>query len=623
MKLSKLKIRNFRCYQEEISISFDDITAIIGKNDIGKSTILDALNIFLNDESPDKDDASKNGNNKDLTIICEFTDLPEEVIIDSDYYSSLSSEYMLNNRGILEIHKTFNGSLSSPKIENISIFALHPKVENYNDLLQLKNSDLKKRAKELNIDLKDIDSKINSQIRKKIWNNNNDLQLSEQLIQLNKKDSNNIWESLKVYIPAFAIFKSDRASTDKDPEAQDPLNSAIREAIKLKETELKAISEYVELEVKKIADLTLKKLNEMDPNIANTLKPQISIKKWDSLFTASITGDENIPINKRGSGVKRLILLNFFRAKAEKELTSSNKQNIIYGIEEPETSQHPNNQRLLLRALTELSSESQVIITTHTPMLARALPDSNLRYIHLNVENKREIKIGGDNTNKLLAKTLGVLPDNNVKLFIGVEGKHDISFFQKISKILLNDGVDVPDLEQLEINGEIIFFPLGGSNVALWTSRLSNLNRPEFHLFDRDNIPPQNPKYMQAIDEINNRENCKALCTGKRELENYLHKDAIILSYNQNGININIEENFEDFDDVPLEIAKIVHKSSNSPIDWDNLEKEKKDVKMSNVKRVLNNTAVNFMTKKLLEEIDPNGDVLGWFKEINILLDSK
>jgi len=34
---------------------------------------------------------------------------------------------------------------------------------------------------------------------------------------------------------------------------------------------------------------------------------------------------------------------------------------VIYGIEEPETSQHPNNQRMLISALTGLSSESQVI----------------------------------------------------------------------------------------------------------------------------------------------------------------------------------------------------------------------------------------------------------------------
>lgn len=61
MKLIRLRIRNFRCFKDEISIDFDDIAALIGKNDSGKSTIMEALDIFLNDKDPDKDDASKNG----------------------------------------------------------------------------------------------------------------------------------------------------------------------------------------------------------------------------------------------------------------------------------------------------------------------------------------------------------------------------------------------------------------------------------------------------------------------------------------------------------------------------------------------------------------------------------
>ncbi len=48
MRLSKLKIENFRCYKDEIVFGIEDLTCIIGKNDIGKSTILDALNAFFN-----------------------------------------------------------------------------------------------------------------------------------------------------------------------------------------------------------------------------------------------------------------------------------------------------------------------------------------------------------------------------------------------------------------------------------------------------------------------------------------------------------------------------------------------------------------------------------------------
>lgn len=57
----------------------------------------------------------------------------------------------------------------------------------------------------------------------------------------------------------------------------------------------------------------------MDPAVANSLNPVIPTAdklKWADVFKAvSISGDEDIPINKRGSGVKRLVLLNFSEQK--------------------------------------------------------------------------------------------------------------------------------------------------------------------------------------------------------------------------------------------------------------------------------------------------------------------
>lgn len=48
MKLREIVLKNFRGYYRETRIPVDDLTALIGKNDIGKSTILEALDIFFN-----------------------------------------------------------------------------------------------------------------------------------------------------------------------------------------------------------------------------------------------------------------------------------------------------------------------------------------------------------------------------------------------------------------------------------------------------------------------------------------------------------------------------------------------------------------------------------------------
>jgi hypothetical protein len=418
----------------------------------------------------------------------------------------------------------------------------------------------------------------------------------------------------------FALFKSDRPSTDQDPEAQDPLKAAVKEAIKQKEAELNAITTHVETEVKRIAQKTLEKLKEMDPNLAQQLNPQFAAPKWESLFKASITSDDDIPINKRGSGVKRLILLNFFRAKAEQQGKEKNYASVIYAIEEPETSQHPHNQRILVSALMDMAAESQVILTTHTPMLARTLQDKCLRYIHQKADRRREVLRGGMATNKLFAKSLGVLPDNSIKLFIGVEGRHDIAFLKHMSKVLRKSGVDVLDLETMELDGELIFFPLGGSSLALWTSRLEPLSRPEFHLFDREYPPPAAALYQSEADAINQRDRCKAIITGKREMENYLHFVAINEAYGQFNIPLGLSSNFGDFDDAPAAVAQKVHVVSGSPNLWADLDANTREKKIANAKANLNNVAASLMTKERLDQVDPDGHVLGWFTQMKQLL---
>ena len=521
---------------------------------------------------------------------------------------------------MLEIHKTYSGHLGTPKCTSVVAFAVHPTADDVADLLQLKNPELKKRAEKLKVNLAGVDPKVNAQLRQRIRETVGELKLKAVAVPLNEEKTNKPWDRIKAYVPLLALFKSDRASTDQDPEAQDPLKTAVKEAIKQREVELNAIATHVEEEVRRIAKATLEKLKEMDESLAQQLNPQITLKKWETLFNVSITGDEDIPINKRGSGVKRLVLLNFFRAKAEQQAREKNNAPVIYAIEEPETSQHPHNQRLLINALMDLAAESQVIITTHTPMLARTLPDKCLRYIHLKAEKTREVLHGGGETNKLFAKSLGVLPDNAIKLFIGVEGRHDITFLKNVAKVLRKDGVAAPDLEKMELDGELIFFPLGGSSLALWIVATRTAFRPEFHLYDRDNAPPEAAKYQAQADAVNARDRCKAVITSKKEMENYLHFEAVNEAYiSVSKITLGLAANFADFDDVPVKIAEMVYAAAGNATPWANLTEEVKDKKVSNAKRHLNEHAPSLMTKARLDQLDPAGHVISWFNDMKTL----
>lgn len=616
MKLVCVRLRNFRCFKEELGVDIGNLTAFIGKNDAGKSSILDALDVFFNDATVDSEDGCCAGNKEDVRIICEFKDLPPSLVVDVDYVTTLENEYLLNENNRLEIHKVYNCNLSKPK-PSVFARAVHPTTENFNDLLLLKRTELQDRANRLGVDISQVDNRINAQLRRAIWNFAEDLSLAPYEIPLDKEGAKQIWDQLKKELPVFSLFKSDRPSTDQDEEAQDPMKAAVKEAIKAKEEELNQIAEYVRSEVKTIADNTVNKIREMDPNLASQLSPRFTPPNWANVFKISLTGEDEIPINKRGSGVRRLILLNFFRAKAEKQAYEKEASDIIYAVEEPETCQHPNSQRMLMHAFGELAEQPdcQVIVSTHTPTLGRMLPVEALRYIEITEDGNHIIHSGDEQTNEMVAKALGVLPDHDVKLFIGVEGSNDINFLKTISKVLREGGESVPDLDDLEDAGHIIFIPEGGSNLALWTSRLKNLNRPEFHIFDRGVEPPSLSPNQQSVDEINSRDNCAAVLTGKLEMENYLHPRAI------KAVRSEVEISFGDFDKVPELVAETVHRASDSPKEWSELDEKVKEKKISRAKLWLNTKAAAAMTPELLIQSDPSGDLRGWLAKIQGLLE--
>ncbi|EGD5937298.1 AAA family ATPase [Campylobacter coli] len=71
MKLVKCKIENFRSY-ENIEFKFSDLSVIIGKNDVGKSTLFDALDIFFENNKALEDDVNMNSSENKFSITCFF-----------------------------------------------------------------------------------------------------------------------------------------------------------------------------------------------------------------------------------------------------------------------------------------------------------------------------------------------------------------------------------------------------------------------------------------------------------------------------------------------------------------------------------------------------------------------
>ena len=379
-------------------VYFENLTAFVGKNDIGKSSILEALDVFFNDgkgavklEKDDVNVTARENEDKDIYISLCFDELPDRIVIDATNETTLQGEYLLNEDGRLEIVKIYPNAGAA----KVFINALHPTNPECCDLLQKKDRDLRNQIDTNHISCDDRTR--NAVMRSSIWNHYaDDLQLASVQIDVTKGDTKTIWDKLQGYLPLFSLFQSDRKNNDGDSEVQDPLKEAVKEILcdyQLQQT-LAEVANVVEMKLREVSTRTLEKLREMSPDIANTLNPVIPSStnlKWNDVFkNVSITSDENIPINKRGSGTKRLILLNFFRAEVERRQAERNAPSVIYAIEEPETSQHSENQKKLVRALSALSeaANTQVILTTHSPIIVKQLGFNNIRIIRMDAEQK-------------------------------------------------------------------------------------------------------------------------------------------------------------------------------------------------------------------------------------------
>lgn len=545
MKLTKLKLKNFRCYKNEIELDINDLTCLIGKNDHGKSTILEALNAFFND-TIDKGDLSIESQG-DIEITCTFSNIPDEIILDTSVTTSPKEECILNRDGNLEIKKIYKVGTTISK--SAYLLAYHPSDDRVTNLLSLKNSPLKSLASNLGVDLTNVLKTKNPPLRKAI----RDFINSPKSIQAIKVDGNldtennlkTIWTSLKALLPIYSLFKVDKSIDDKDKDVQDPMKVAVKESLAIPEIQamLVQIENAVRVRSTEVAEKTLEKLKDIDPKLAEKMKSEFSkMPSWDKIFDLTLLNEKDIPLNKRGSGVKRLVLLSFFQAQAEKKMLEDNSPSIIYAIEEPETSQHPDHQKILIQSLIDLSDRDniQVLFTTHSSNLAREIPIESLIYV-LREEDVSVLEYGYNKTAGLINEitlekiinSLGVLPNpkDKVEVLLFVEGVHDVTALSKYSKIF-NDFDS--EYVLVENNPSIGIVISGGSSLKFYVDNkyLDGLGKPQIHIYDNDI-----ESYRDIIRRVNEEGGGKiGFNTSKLMMENYLHKNAIEEAYADNGL---------------------------------------------------------------------------------------
>lgn len=186
-----------------------------------------------------------------------------------------------------------------------------------------------------------------------------------------------------------------------------------------------------------------------------------------------------------------------------------------------------------------------------------------------------------------------------MKVIICVEGPTDVIALQTFSRCLREHDADVVDLNT---DNRILLMPLGGSILKYWVDRryLSNLGCPEVHIYDNDVN-----SYQKSVNKINGRKDGSwAVLTNKYEIENYLHKDAILAEL---GIEVD-----PDLENLPKKVSIAYYEANKDKLDgpW----------KDTTTKIQLSKVYTKRMNYELLMARDTIGEIKGWFDRIGNML---
>jgi len=538
MKIYSLSLNNFRSFSELNEIKFEDLSTIIGQNDVGKSNILLALQYFLEPKIKMKyDDIHRNGEQlNDISITVKFSNLPEKIELEEGVTTTFYEESLLGDDEHLIIKKVY--PKNDPSKFETYIIINDFEGDEFNGLILKSETQLNRICQNNEIDYSQSGRGItNRDKRKKIRGYAINKGISKITTELKLDSKITLYKTLISIMPRFVLFESDTKLGVEETSFQNQFNPIIQAATEsntvtdIKSQFVEAIDSALQNEIKKIFIYF-----QQHTDTISELKPSLTYS-WEKAISFDIIGKDKqgveSSLDKRGSGIRRLLMVAFFQYLTEKNF--SGQGGYIFAIEEPENCLHPGLQRELINSLKKLTEGgSQIIITSHSPIFVGQSPVDGLSLI------KREKGIAiaeqiidystADDFIYNIAEDLGVEPSDQITGYnacIFVEGPNDIDFL-KWSALNLKKKSHIDfDFDDKNIG----FIIMGGDNIKHWVNRraMHRLNKRFGVMIDGDRKSKEQHIQQRKLDWKKNCEECGGLfyILRKRDIENYIHKNAI------------------------------------------------------------------------------------------------
>lgn len=417
MIISNISVKNFKGLKD-IDVPLSQFSCIIGENNAGKSTFMQALLLFLkgNKLSPNDDYYD---NSKDVLIIVEFSNISEdELEALGEGHRDKLKKYISDDGKLILARRYGNDGKST--LRNIGYFPIEPKfnADQINEVLKGKKTNEVKNV--LETFYSEIDLTAQGEIKtitkaKEIIQNyiDNDMELSKKELKDKALESgfdNTITAFFPepIYIPAVKDLSDDMKTKEgatfgkllnilldvieEDLQDEKVLFENLRKRLnKLYDEDGNIISDDRIDKIKKVEETIQKNLNETFKNVSIELQiPQPEIKTI--LSSASVIADDGIKssVANKGDGFKRAITFSILRSYVElahsqdwqkEDSKKKNTDKFLFLFEEPELYLHPKAQNILFEALALIAQKHQMLVTTHSPLFFA--PDSTSTFIKI------------------------------------------------------------------------------------------------------------------------------------------------------------------------------------------------------------------------------------------------
>lgn len=483
MKLAKVKIKNFRCFgPEETVVEFDDFTAIIGTNSSGKTALLNALLKMFGETSTEREitradfhvpkgtipgDISKNSFS--IEAIFEFPEIIHEDGSEKYTVPLYFENFVVDGGGAppylrVLLEATWEKS-NSPDglIDNKFFYVTTSEQEQLSeDNKKSMNSSDRSHIKLVYVPaVRNPTSQLKNASGTLLWRVLRGISWSDA-------DKENIANKIEEVDEAFS---------------QQGGVSAIQQAVKSQWQKYHTDSKYTDAKIR---------FNSTD--LENILK-KVEVEFLPTETTMSYKVDE------LGDGLRSLFYLSLVSSLLEientalKEIVSDNPEasffNIeppaltIVAVEEPENHISPPLLGKVLQNLRNISSRSnsQTIITSHTPAIIKRVDPKEIRYFRMcpdklcTIPSKITLPDETDDAYKYVKEAVIAYPE---------------LYFARLVVLGEGDSEEIIIPKVLELSGHsidssaIAVVPLGGRHVNHFWRLLNELKIPYITLLDLD-----------------------------------------------------------------------------------------------------------------------------------------